>query len=318
MSVTPCIYCHSLNSELLFSTTDTNQQLFFLRECHDCQCIFLSPQPTAQQLAIAYDDRYYGDRADKFDSLIERFIDHFRWQRARFVTNYLEPNSKILDIGCGNGRFLSYMMQLGNHEGYGIELSGKAAKRAAQVPGIQLKEGILEVDDFPANTFDAITMVHVFEHVNNPKALLGIMHQILKPGGILVLFIPNIDSWQARLFKGDWLHLDPPRHLFFFRPNDLQKNVEKEGFDWLENRYFSPEYNPFGVQQSILNKLLTKREVLYEHLKGNEDYVKEYAKGNLWLQKAFAGLSLPLFFFTDLLAAGCKKGGTVVGFFRKR
>ena len=64
---------------------------------------------------------------------------------------------KVLDLGCGNGRFLLFMQQLG-HEIYGVEMAGCSAERAKRVAGLSLKVGLLEPDDFAPNTFDAITL----------------------------------------------------------------------------------------------------------------------------------------------------------------
>jgi hypothetical protein len=94
-------------------------------------------------------------------------------------------------------------------------------------------------------------------------------------------------------------------------------SVKKLGFNLEEENYFSPQFSPYGSQQSILNVLTKRRDLLYEHLKGNVEYVKGYSKLMLLSQKVFHWLSFPLFVFTDLIASFFKKGGTVRFVFRK-
>ena len=128
---------------------------------------------------------------------------------------------------------------------------------------------------------------------------------------------PNIDSFQSRIFKGKWLHLDPPRHLFFFKPKDFFAEMKKYGFNLINQNHYSVEYNPYGMQQSILNCITKKREVLYEYLKGNKDYVKNYSKLNLFLQSMFFKITFPIFVISDLFESFFRKGGVVQFVFRK-
>jgi SAM-dependent methyltransferase len=243
-------------------------------------------------------------------------LDYFRSARARRVSRYIAPPSKILDIGCGNGRFLGYLIKQG-FEGYGIELPGKAIQRAGQIAGVHLKAGGLSGGDFSENFFDGICMWHVFEHLPEPKKTLQIIQKILKPGGYLLMSLPNIDSLQSRLFRGEWLHLDPPKHLFFLGTSDLISAMKEFGFELIKQRYFSLEQNPFGIQQSILNCLLSRREVLFEALKGNDTYIKEHSRRSIRLQKLFYVSSFGVFALLAGLEAVLKKGGTMELVFRK-
>jgi 2-polyprenyl-3-methyl-5-hydroxy-6-metoxy-1,4-benzoquinol methylase len=315
----PCGFCKEKNSAILYKTVDIWDNAYTLNACFDCHAIFLAPRPDAAMLARAYDDSYYGAKEEKFNNpFIEKTLDFFRMGRARRLASRLQPGAGVLDIGCGNGKFLGYMRSLGDYRISGIELPGNSAQRAARVPGIQLKVGRLAPDDYPAEHFDAITMFHVFEHLEEPRETLSMINAILKPGGLLMMSFPNIDSLQARMFKGKWLHLDPPRHLFFFKPGDIVSMMDKMGFDCKRVKYFSLEQNPFGMAQSLLNTLLRKREVLFERLKGNTAYAPEYGAVSVALQKGFFILSSPFFILTDAVVSSLKMGATVEFIFEKR
>jgi 2-polyprenyl-3-methyl-5-hydroxy-6-metoxy-1,4-benzoquinol methylase len=314
----PCLYCQSSRAALLYKATDMYDFVFDVVQCQVCKAVYLSPMPTSEQLDHAYSDHYYGEQEKKFFSPFEWVLDYFRQQRANKLASYLPANGRVLDIGCGNGRFLHFVSQLGEYELHGVELPGKAAQRAAQIPNIHLKIGALERNDFAADTFDAITMFHVVEHLPNPPELLSILAQIVKPNGVAIISFPNIDSWQSRFFKGKWLHLDPPRHLYFFAPTDFSREMKKMGFETIETKYFNPEYNPFGLLQSLLNCFTERRDVLYEHLKNNRTYTANYSRFSLWLQILFFLAIFPFCILVDAVEAFFRKSGTVEMVFRKQ
>ena len=312
-----CVYCGGEDSQVLYDTVSTSGDKFTVNKCLNCRACFLAPNPTRQQLDAAYDDSYYGCRTDtKFPDWIEKVLDRFRSQRAGTIMKYVTLPANVLDIGCGNGRFLQELIRK-NYNAYGIELPSKSAERASQIPGLKLKIGKLCEGDYEENFFDAVTLWHVIEHLSEPKKTLQIIEKILKPGGYLVISLPNIDSIQSRLFRGRWLHLDPPRHLFFFTASELTKIMQTFGFERVAIKYFSLEQNPFGMQQSLLNCMLRKREVLFEALKGNEAYTSDYSEVSIFLQKIFYITTFPFFALLSLIEAWLRKGGTMEIIFEK-
>ncbi|NVO01285.1 MAG: class I SAM-dependent methyltransferase [Bacteroidetes bacterium] len=312
-----CTYCKSDNSSFKYSTIDIFESKFNIHQCNECSAFFLAPNPTQEQLAEAYSESYYGEKEEKFEGIFEKAMDFFRKKRAVLLTKKLPNGASVLDIGCGNGRFLSSLLNYGDFKLFGVELEGNSAKRAARIKEINLKVGTIDQKDFPESSLDAVSMFHVFEHLTQPKETLEIVSEILKKDGLFVVSFPNIDSWQSKFFKGKWLHLDPPRHLFFFAPIDFKMLMKQLGFELVHENYSSIEQNPFGMIQSILNKLCEKREVLFERLKGNNNYAKEYGKLNIVFQKIFFISLFPFFVISNLIIATFKKGATVEFIFKK-
>lgn len=312
----PCGYCGVKNSLLLYPTSSISGDNFHLNRCLECRAVFLSPRPNEQQLKQAYDDSYYGQGQTKFAPFIEKVLTYFRLARVRRVNKYMKPPAKILDIGCGSGGFLEGLIKRG-FVGYGIELPSKAAERASKISGLNLKIGQLSKADFNEDFFDCVCMWHVIEHLGDPKKTMEIIRRILKPAGYMMLSLPNIDSLQSRLFRGKWLHLDPPKHLFFLGAKDLILQMKQLGFTLIQQKYFSLEQNPFGIQQSILNCLLSNREVLFESLKGSDTYKGKYSRFSITLQKLFYIGSFPVFVFVALLEAALRMGGTMELVFKK-
>ena len=297
-----CVYCKSEKSKVRFDIQDIFKDNYQLRECLQCETSYLNPKPTSKQLERAYNDDYYGEGETKFNPTVEKVIDFFRQSNAKRMAKLFNGKGAILDLGCGNGSFLSNIGKHGNFELYGLELQGKSAERAKEKKEIKLTVGELREDTYPINSFDVITLIHVFEHLPNPKESLIIIRKILKPDGLLLLEFPNIDSWQSSYFKQHWLHLDPPRHLNLFKPKRLKMELEILGFSCVKESYMSTQFSPFGMQQSFLNCIGIKRDLLYEFLKGNNNYCKDHSKISLYTQQLFPWLTFPLFAITDIIA----------------
>lgn len=313
-----CCFCKENNNTPLYSTFDIFGGNYTINDCHNCNALFLAPRPDAETLRKAYDTSYYGESDEKFSSPnIETVLDHFRKRRAKYASRFLKNNDKVLDIGCGNGRFLLHLLKYGDFELYGTELESNSAKRVARIPQINLTLGHLVKASFKDEVFDVITMFHVFEHLTEPKETLEIISKIIKKDGTLIISFPNINSLQSKLFKGKWLHLDPPRHLIFFHSKDFIKILKTYGFNLVREKYISTEQNVYGMIQSVLNLFFKKREILFEYLKGNTEYIKEFSSFNIFLQKMFFYFSFPFFALADVIISFIKKGATVEFTFKK-
>lgn len=145
--------------------------------------------------------------------------------------NGLKPGN-LLDVGCGNGGFLARMQKLG-WTGTGVDFDAKAIGHAKKRYGSSLT--FMHTDlagaGFGENTFDALTMSHVIEHVPDPVSLLAQARRVLKPGGRAVITTPNIKSHGHKKFGRCWWGLDSPRHLQVFSTSALANCARKAGFE---------------------------------------------------------------------------------------
>jgi SAM-dependent methyltransferase len=285
-----------------------------LRPCLRCRRLLLDPPPSADELAAAYDPSYYGAGSSKFVGPIEAGIEWFRRSRSRAARRLVEAGPKpegraprVLDIGCGNGRFLAHLAEAG-FECHGTELSAETARRAMGLTGIQVRVGELEADSYPAASFELVSIWHVLEHLPDPERTLHHCARWLVPGGALMLAVPNVASWQARIFRGAWFHLDPPRHLFHFTPASLSDALDAAGFRWTSVAHLSWEQNLYGYLQSLVNAMGFPRDELYEVLKRTRPFA---ATRRLAVQVlVLTLLALPAILMT-LLEATCGRGGTI-------
>jgi len=214
-----------------------------LLRCTACGSLWLNPRPRPEEIYKCYaeylthdDDRNYSTNDKRQDGLgWERFKDIVLPGRSkeRIILQKMfligKCRGRLLDIGCGNGSYLALMRDLG-WEVVGIELDPEAARIAKERFSLNVLIGSWNNIDLPSESFDAITLSHVVEHVIDPYKLLRHCFDLLKPGGKISITTPNIRSLGHRVFRGSWCGLDPPRHLVLFHPESLRCIVQKSGF----------------------------------------------------------------------------------------
>jgi SAM-dependent methyltransferase len=219
-----------------------------------------------------YPADYYGREGVKFVSLFEIIRDlclKYRVNAVKRKTAF--ASRRILDIGCGNGKFLNDMLRFG-YGIYGVELQGPAFDAARRIRSINLvPEDKLSPDSFKEDSFSAITLWHTLEHINNPLNILIYCSRWIQKDGFLFIEVPNIDSYQARLFGNKWLHMDFPRHRFHFTAYALRLILEKTGFSVIDEAYFSLDMEVFGIIQSVLNLFIKPDNYLYSCMHRNSE-----------------------------------------------
>ena len=144
------------------------------------------------------------------------------------------PQGRVLDVGCGSGEILSNLKSLG-WQVEGVDFD-PAAVAAARTRGVPVHLGDLFDQKFPAESFDAVVMSHVIEHVPDPLGLIQECERILKPGGRLVMVTPNPRSLSHRLFGRAWRGLEPPRHLYIQTRESFADLTVRAGFEQVELR----------------------------------------------------------------------------------
>jgi 2-polyprenyl-3-methyl-5-hydroxy-6-metoxy-1,4-benzoquinol methylase len=137
-------------------------------------------------------------------------------------------NGMLLDVGCGNGFFLKRMRDLG-WTVQGIDPDRRAVEQARSRFALDVVAAPFEEHHFPDDSFDAVVVSHVIEHVHDPVSLLRECRRILKPGGKLVVLTPNFIGLQGRWLGTSWAGIDCPRHMFLFSRRSLGRCCEIAG-----------------------------------------------------------------------------------------
>lgn len=144
-----------------------------------------------------------------------------------------EPSGHILDIGCGTGEFLAYLKSRG-YTPQGVEPDLRARTSAIAEHALDV---VPQLEAVPAQEqFDVITLWHVLEHMHDPVDTTKKIHARSKPGGSLVIAVPDRESWDARHYGADWAAYDVPRHLSHFRRQDIRRLLHAQGFQLVRTR----------------------------------------------------------------------------------
>lgn len=211
-----------------WTTRDTHGHSWTYTRCSDCGLIQLKTDPRDPSWKKqAYPENYYGGVYSKFDGAIQSLREFSAWRRAKEIHGFFLKSGRVLDIGCGEGLFLRSMKSLG-WDVTGCEIGEQAAERAEHNVGVPIHRGDFEsLPDLNAH-WDVIMLWHVLEHLEHPERFLKKVAEALTPEGLLVVAIPNADSWQAKIFGPDWFHLDPPRHLHSMTCRHLETIASRE------------------------------------------------------------------------------------------
>lgn len=206
---------------------------FYLVRCRRCGLIYQNPQLTRTELA-----RYYPPEYHPFLPAIEdEPLPWRRWDRRRGVDKRCRAviahagirTGRVLDVGCATGIFLDGMRRWG-WQTLGVEPNPVASAYARERLGLEVITAELETAGLSEAAFDVVTLWDVLEHVPSPRRTLTEAARVLRPGGLLVLSLPNIESVEARLFGRYWAGWDQPRHLALFPPSVLVRLLGSTGF----------------------------------------------------------------------------------------
>lgn len=171
----------------------------------------------------------------------ERWLERRHWQLRRRAAERFRDGGALLDVGCGTGRFLEVMRGTGRWQVTGVEVHPGAVEHCRQQLGLVMYQGDLSTLDLPSQTWDAVTMWEVLEHVPDPMAALVTVARILKPDGVLLLSTPDADAWQAALWGEWWYGWEVPRHRHLFTASTLGTMLARCGLRVAERLRFPAE-----------------------------------------------------------------------------
>ncbi|MGK5085616.1 class I SAM-dependent methyltransferase [Bdellovibrionota bacterium FG-1] len=253
-----CPNCQTPNSKRLFMNHDAlSGENFDICRCFQCGLVRTDLKKPLSELGHYYPAEYYNANSGRLNP-VENVLRWFRDARARRIMTLHPRPGRVLDIGCSRGIMLNKLRDEG-WDPQGVERSETSSRYAREVLGLPVKVAQdLKSCEFPDSHFDVITLWHVLEHLADFKATLAEVRRILKPGGTLLVEVPNLGSLQAQLTQGEWIHIDAPRHLIHFDYETLIDALKGQGFKPYEIGTLSWEMGPFGFLQSLFNRMTPK------------------------------------------------------------
>ena len=232
-----CPLCNSNDASLLFNKLGFNHA-----RCRNCDLVYVNPILKEEKLHNFYldEESYNNVLTNKLQ--IELDKNRFNYH-LDVIEQYMdmEKPGKILDVGAGPGTFVEVAKER-CWEPTAVEFNSFCVKRIKSL-GIECIDEPLENVDLPENSFDCVTLWAVFEHLQDPHNMLQIINKLLRPGGILAILVPNINSLAARIMHERCATFSGDTHINFFNYKTLTKIQEMNGFEVLEAETVFSEVN---------------------------------------------------------------------------
>ena len=229
----PACYSNLIEPVLQVKDYTVSNKLFDIWHCKNCTLRFTQNAPTAGEIGAFYQSNDYISHSDTKQGLVNRLYHTVRnitlVQKRKLVQQAtgLQKGS-LLDIGAGTGAFAHTMQQAG-WQVTALEPDETARKNAEKNYKLQLQLPE-QLYSLQPNSFHAITLWHVLEHVHDLHRYLQTFQQILKGNGTLMIAVPNYTSFDAGYYKEYWAAYDVPRHLYHFSPESMQQLLQQYGF----------------------------------------------------------------------------------------
>jgi len=204
---------------------------FTIQICDKCGFKFTNPRPDNKSILKYYEsDKYVSHDAKKadFTTTIYRIARYYAIRKKHSIIKSCSPGKRLLDIGCGTAELLNYCRKKGM-EVKGVEPNEKAREFARKNHSLCVLGSLDEVKK-TTEKFDCISLWHVFEHLPSLDQTLNDVASILENGGVVIIAVPNSESWDARHYQKFWAAYDLPRHLYHFSEITLKRLVENHGF----------------------------------------------------------------------------------------
>jgi len=196
-------------------------------QCNQCGLVYVSPREKLQDIIYSYgmvkDEGYLKERKARGATFL---------RGLRFLEKYCPQKGSLLDIGCFAGLFLNLSRSHG-WSGMGIEPSQWAARYAKEKLGLNVREGGVEDTQLEDDSFDAVTMWDVVEHLCDPKSTLSKLNKALKSRGILLLNTINYDSVLRKIFRRKYWFIER-MHIYYFTPRTITKMLEACNYEVLK------------------------------------------------------------------------------------
>lgn len=246
-----CPVCESTGIQKVLTAKDhtVSGEEFEIWQCAHCSVRFTQGVPSPSDIGRYYQSEEYISHTETNRGIINwmylRVRRYTLSAKRKFIEELTGVNrGSLLDVGAGTGAFLHHMQAAGwNVEG--LEPDSNAINRAQSQYGLQLKDPA-QLFALPTESFDAITLWHVLEHVHDLHGYVEQLKKLLKPGGRLFIAVPNYTSYDADHYHQHWAAYDVPRHLYHFSPASMTVLMGAHGLNivqlqpmWFDSFYVS-------------------------------------------------------------------------------
>jgi spore maturation protein CgeB len=201
-----------------------------LRRCAACTLVYSAEYADPSEI---YVDGYLRGNTDwgldVMGPLFQRYLRHCAEIRFRRIERVVPPG-RLLDVGCGTGE----VMLVARERGWrvqGVEPVSDSVEFATEERDLDIRKAFLEDSGLPERSYDVVSAFHVLEHLQDGVSFLRLLARWAKPGGHVVVEVPNWRSFHRRAFGGAWPHLRPQEHLAHYTTATLRGALERAGLE---------------------------------------------------------------------------------------
>jgi SAM-dependent methyltransferase len=218
--------------ELIYQFTHSTTPIV---RCGRCGLLMRNPQPSDSELAEIYNEEYFLVPSAEAEGLKRStaagYLDEIE---ARLGIEVKGGRAlRLLELGSGLGNLLAEARTRG-YDVTGVEYSAAQVKLANERLGADcVLQGTIGSVALPAGSFDVAVLADVIEHTRDPLDDLRHVWRLLRPGGVLFIALPSLDSWSARLMRERWMEFKL-EHLFYFDSATIQLMLARSGFEGVE------------------------------------------------------------------------------------
>ncbi|MEZ5198249.1 MAG: class I SAM-dependent methyltransferase [Bacteroidales bacterium] len=242
-----CPLCGSSKIDFFLASKDyfLTMEEFSIDNCLSCEAKFTNPRPKGTEILKYYNSKEYISHSEAPKTLIDRIYYIIRKyaiaSKVRLVKKYVQSGN-VIDIGCGTGQFLNEL-KIQDFNVTGIEPNETARGIAIKNFGLTVYNEEM-IDEMNEGSFQIISLWHALEHVEDLDRRIIQLRKLLSPDGVVIVAVPNPDSWDAKHYNNFWAAFDLPRHLYHFNFAAIQNVFSKFGFKIIERRplYFDAFY----------------------------------------------------------------------------
>ena len=272
-----------------------NTEHYVFNKCENCETVFLTNRVNTEKLEHYYTENYLPYKGSaawgKYHYFVENSQKNLDLKRVNLVKKNIKKNNgivSVLDIGCGNPSFLELLQQKLNVSCTGIDFSdsGWVGKNYTNIELIKVA-----TEDFKSTKlFDVITLWHYLEHDYNPNQTIQILYNCLKPGGKIIIEVPDYQSIIAKKQKSYWQGWHSPRHISLFSKKSFSLLFDKHKY----NINFNLRY---GTLDAFTLWWLGKMEKKGINWSGNME-------SNFWRLVFLKVVTYPFFIFEKVVPLG--------------
>lgn len=251
--ITCCPVCKGNSKELWATANDrlhqTTEQTFEYSRCLNCEALYQSIRPIQEDIWKCYPDNYGPHRkihqrktlakVPKWlnglaNHLADRLVGVYAFrQRLVQVEEHLKQGMRMLDFGCGAGKYLDRARKFGCIT-IGMDFSSHALDQVRSSGHQALPVDDSSWETLGIGTVGFVRMNHVIEHLYDPEKVLRMIFRTISPGGILHLSTPNPNGPSANRYRSAWWGLECPRHIVLIPPQRMAEILESAGFSEIE------------------------------------------------------------------------------------